>query len=221
MKIKRIKKLYYVLMYLPLIITLIALMFLPEQVPAHYGIDNQVTRWGSKYEMLLFPFFNICMGFFILIVTKNAARQEGEGNNNAKVGMVTGIMTLVLFNVMTYYFLYAALNKVENLSDVAFDIYQIVFCITGIIMIIIGNIMPKVRMNSIMGLRTPWSLKNEVTWKMSQRFGGFTFIMAGVVIIVISFVLSGLTCFMYTMIVLVILLCVDVLYTYKVSKKIR
>lgn len=170
--------------------------------------------------MLLFPVFNIWIGFFIRIVTKNAAKQEGEGNNNAKAGMVIGMMTLILFNVMTCYFLYIAFNKVENRSDVIFDVHQIVFCITGIIMIVIGNIVPKVRMNSLMGLRTPWSLKNEVTWKMSQRFGGYTFIIVGMIIIVISFVLSGLTCFMYTMIVLVIMLCVDVFYTYKVSKKI-
>ena len=47
MKIKKI--LCYILTFLPLVVTMIALPFLPEQIPAHYGMDNQVTRWGSKY----------------------------------------------------------------------------------------------------------------------------------------------------------------------------
>lgn len=45
MKTKKV--IYYILMFLPLIITLIVLPFLPYQIPAHYGFDNQVTRWGS------------------------------------------------------------------------------------------------------------------------------------------------------------------------------
>ena len=47
------KWLYYTLMLLPLAATLIALPLLPDQIPAHYGADNQVDRWGSKYELLL------------------------------------------------------------------------------------------------------------------------------------------------------------------------
>lgn len=44
------KKIVYILMYLPLVVALIALPYLPEKIPAHYGFDNQVDRWGSKSE---------------------------------------------------------------------------------------------------------------------------------------------------------------------------
>ena len=57
MKIKKL--VYYILMFLPIIITIIALNFLPDQIPAHYGINNEVNRWGSKYESLLLPIFII------------------------------------------------------------------------------------------------------------------------------------------------------------------
>lgn len=53
MKISKI--LFYFFMFLPLPVTLAALVFLPEQIPAHFDMDNQVTRWGSKYETLIFP----------------------------------------------------------------------------------------------------------------------------------------------------------------------
>ena len=32
--------------FLPLAVVLIALQFLPELIPAHYDMNNQVTRWG-------------------------------------------------------------------------------------------------------------------------------------------------------------------------------
>ena len=43
---------FYSLMFLPLAVVLIALQFLPELIPAHYDMNNQVTRWGSKYCLL-------------------------------------------------------------------------------------------------------------------------------------------------------------------------
>ena len=128
-------------------------------------------------------------------------------------------MVLILFNAMTGYSLYTDFSKVENLSSVALDINQLVFGILGISMIIIGNIMPKVRMNSVMGLRTSWSMKNEATWKKSQRFSGISFIIGGFVIIVICFFTRGIACFLWTMGIILLLLAADVCYTYKISRK--
>ncbi len=76
---KNKKTVYYILMYLPLVVSLIALPHLPEKIPAHYGVDNQVDRWGSKYEVLLFPVISILMGYFLLGMAKLAAKKEEHG----------------------------------------------------------------------------------------------------------------------------------------------
>ena len=46
---KKKKIIFYSLMFLPLIVVLIALHFLPERIPAHYDFNNQVTRWGINF----------------------------------------------------------------------------------------------------------------------------------------------------------------------------
>ena len=168
MKGKRI--IFGILMFLPLAVVLAALPFLPDQIPAHYGFDNQVTRWGSKYEALLLPILTIVLGLFLLAMARYAAKHEESGKNNENVCLITGIVSLALFNLMTAYFLYTDFHKVENLSEAAFDVNQLIFGFFGLCMLIIGNVMPKLRMNSMIGLRTSWSMKNEQTWKKSQRF---------------------------------------------------
>lgn len=215
MKVKKIA--FYGLMYLPLISALIALQFLPEQIPAHYGLNNQVTRWGSKYEALIVPIVTAILGYFFLGIAKAAAKHEENGNNNENICIVAGIVTLIIFNVMTGYTLYTGFNEVENLSSNKFDITQLLFGILGIAMIIMGNIMPKLRMNSAAGLKTKWSIKNETTWKKSQRFGGISYIIGGVVIVVICFFVQGIYCFLSTLGVIAILLVIDVFYTYKIA----
>ena len=217
MKTKRI--MFYGLMALPLVVVLVALQFLPEQIPAHYDFNNQVTRWGSKYETLIFPIFIVIFGLFMLGMARYSAKQEEGGKNNENVCIIAGIAVLILFNAMTGYFLYTDFNKVENLSSVALDVNQLIFGILGISMIIIGNIMPKARMNSVMGLRTSWSMKNEITWKKSQRFGGISFIIGGIAIVVVCFLNRGIACFWWTMGIFALLLVVDVCYTYKISRK--
>ena len=205
-------------MFLPLISALIALQFLPEQIPAHYGLNNQVTRWGSKYEALIVPIVTTILGYFFLGIAKVAAKHEVNGINNENVCIVAGIVTLIIFNTMTGYALYASFNKIENLSSNKIDVSQLLFGILGIAMIIIGNIMPKLIMNAFTGLKTKWSMKNETTWKKSQRFGGISYIIGGVVIIVICFFVQGIYCFLSTLAIIAILLVIDIFYTYKIAQ---
>ena len=212
------KIVYFILMFLPLVATLVLLPFFPEQIPAHYGADNQVTRWGSKWELLIFPAATLLMAGFFPLVAKLVRAAEPGGKNNEKVLLISGCATLLLFNVMTGYFLYTAYYQLENLSEFPVDINRIVFVALGIVLIIVGNVMPKARMNSLCGLRTPWSMKNEVTWKKSQRFGGISFVVAGAVMVVVSLLTHGWICFAWAMGILLSVAVVDVIYTYRVAK---
>ena len=213
------KTVYFILMYLPLVVVLIALQYLPDKIPAHYGIDNQVTRGGSRYEALLFPIVTILMGYFLLAMSRLAAKQEEHGENNKKIIIVTGILVLIVFNVLNGYSLYTDFNKVENLSSIPLDINQLVFGIVGVLMIVTGNIMPKLRMNSIIGLRTHWSMKNEVTWKKCQRIGGISFIVGGIIITGICIVLKGTSCLVSVLGIWVMLIVIDIFSTYRIAKR--
>jgi len=212
------KIVYFILMFLPLVVTLVLLPFFPEQIPAHYRADHQVTRWGSKWELLILPAATLLMAGFFPLVAKLVRAAEPDGKNNEKVLLISGCATLLLFNVMTGYFLYTAYHQLENLSEFPVDINRIVFVALGIVLIIVGNVMPKARMNSLCGLRTPWSMKNEVTWKKSQRFGGISFVVAGAVMVVVSLLTHGWICFALAMGILLSVAVVDVIYTYRVAK---
>lgn len=212
------KTVCYILMYLPLVVALIVLPHLPEKIPAHYGFDNQVDRWGSKYEALLFPVVSILMGYFLLGMAKLAAKKEEHGENNKNVTIILGILVLILLNALNVYSLYTSFNKVENLSFVSLDIGQLVLGIIGMLMIVTGNLMPKLRMNSMIGLRTHWSMKNEATWKKSQHIGGISFIIGGIIIIGICIVMKGTPCLLSVLGVWAILIVIDVFLTYRVAK---
>lgn len=217
MKVK--KAILYFFMLLPLIVTLTALPFLPGQIPAHYGINNQVTRWGSKYEALIFPVVTIIMGIFMLWMSKLSAKNEENAKNNENVCIIAGILCLIVFNTLSGYSLYTDFKKIENLSAVSVDVSRLLFGILGICMIIIGSIMPKLPVNSMIGLRTSWSMKKEETWEKSQKFGGISFILTGIIILVVCFLTKGFVCILWSLGITSISLIINIYYTYILSRR--
>ena len=217
---KNKKTLYFLLMFLPLIITLVVLPFLPEQIPAHYNFAGEVDRWGSKYETLLFPAITILMGFFMLWMAKIAAKQEENGSNNEKIVFYTGMGISLWFTAMHTFSLYKAFAAAGSMGFAhEADINQLICVLLGISMMITGNFMPKLRNNGIIGLRTPWSMKNDTVWKKSQLFGGISFIVCGVLMIIAGLLIEGFAAMCIALGLLIVDTVVCVIYSYKISKK--
>ena len=132
------------------------------------------TRWGSKFETLTFPVLTIIFGAVMLVVAQAAGKNEKDGEvNNEKVTVIAGLASLAVFDVMTCFFLYTDFNQVEDLGGTCRSgNSQILFTVFGAGMIVLGNVMPKLRMNSVAGLRTKWSMKNETVWVQMPAIRG-------------------------------------------------
>ncbi|MBQ2972665.1 MAG: SdpI family protein [Ruminococcus sp.] len=209
---------YKVLTRLPLLVTLTAFFFMPDEVPVHFGINNEVDRWGSKYELLILPLVIIAVGILIFLIAKSLDKNEQHGSNNFKVCTTIGIAVLFMFNIMTYYTLYISFMGFQDLEAVQIDFFSLMAFLLGFVVIIIGNVGPKVKMNSLLGLRTKWSMSSEEAWKKSQRFSGYSGIITGCIMIVLSFVLNGSTSLFISVLLLLAKGIIDTVYSYYASK---
>ena len=54
----------------------------------------------------------------------------------------------------------------------------------GLLFIVVGNVLPKLRWNYVVGVRTPWTLADERVWDRTHRFGGWAMVLGGLVILV-------------------------------------
>ena len=210
------KAIYFLLMFLPLLITFCALPFLPEQVPAHYNFEGEVDRFGSKYETLIFPVCTILMGVFMLWMAKIG---EKESEKNGKTVFYTGMGISVWFTVMHCYTLFMDFKNAANLYDFEFDINQIFCVLLGAGMVIMGCFMPKLKNNSLIGLRTSWSMKNDITWEKSQRFGGISFVVIGVLTALAGVLLESYAAMFVALGLIIIDAIICVIYSYKIAKK--
>lgn len=209
---------YTILTGLPLVATVVSLFFMPETVPVHFDINNQVDRWGSKYELLLLPIVALITGIVIIFTAKRIDKKENSGNNNYKVFTTVGIIILALFNIITLYILYIGLTNAQTLDNMQVDIYSLLSLMFGIMFVVVGNIMPKIRMNHVLGIRNKWTKSSETVWKKAHRFGGFTCIVTGLLAIVSSFVFSGQVSLMILIGLILANGIITTIYSYVISK---
>lgn len=194
--------LYWLLAVLPLVLTLLVFPAAPNTIPAHYGISNQVDRWGSKYELFLFPAITLVLAPLLRGLSSMGNLKPGEQSESARLSSQKAAMrvcygSLILFNVVNGFMLYTALNKVTDLSAIGYD--RVFAIVLSALQIVIGNILPKCKQNYIIGIRVPWTLESETVWYRTHRFGGRLDVAAGTVCLVLSLVLPQKAAFWVAM----------------------
>lgn len=191
---KAMKIIFWVLVIVPIIATLAALPFLPDVIPAHYDMNWQVDRWGSKFETLIFPAINIFMAVVFFFSARHSAKHEANPRSAMKICYITGICCFLFIDVLSGIFLYMDFQQFSQMTPPPVDITKLVFAMMGVLFIVMGIIMPRMQMNSAFGIRTKASMANAYVWRVSQLFGGIAFIVAGVLTIIGCIFTTGTPC---------------------------
>jgi len=174
-----------------------------------------VDRIGSKFENLIWPGFAAGMGLFFLLMAKGP-KKKGE-KTNEKILIIAGICTLIFFTLLGFYFMWKALRYDPGAaSTVSYDdVSRFVSIGIGALLVVLGNLMPKMRRNALFGLRTKWSMANDRVWQKSQRFGGIATVIAGFCLILLSLLIPGIWNILVLTAVIVVWLIVCLVASYR------
>ncbi|WP_276813197.1 SdpI family protein [Faecalibaculum rodentium] len=69
----------------------------------------------------------------------------------------------------------------------SFSVVTLINGMTALLFLIIGNILPKIGPNSVIGIRTSWALQSEEAWNYTQRRGGRLMVLASLVMLLCCF----------------------------------
>jgi uncharacterized membrane protein len=95
-------------------------------------------------------------------------------------GLVTGFLLYV-----SYLAYAAASSPTHSLSTTA------IFVGIGVMFVVLGNYMPKVRSNWFVGVRTPWTLSNDEVWYRTHRLTGKVMVIAGLGLLLSALLPAG------------------------------
>lgn len=88
----------------------------------------------------------------------------------------------------------------------------------GVMFIVIGNYLPKIKQNRTLGIKISWTLNNEENWNKTHRFGGKVWVIGGLMILFSVFLPS--TAMVLVMVcVIVAMVIIPTVYSYCIFKK--
>lgn len=148
-------------------------------VPIHWGPTGEPDGFADRtVGLLLLPGAAALVAAVLWVVPSIEPRRENLARS-ATAYRATWIGVMLLFGGLHGLAVASALG-----ADL--DITRIVLIATGALFVVIGNYLPKVRSNYLLGIRTPWTLTSDLAWHRTHRLGGRMFVVGGVVLIALG-----------------------------------
>lgn len=165
---------------------MIALLYnkLPEQIPVHWNAEGEIDGYASKlFGALMMP----CgaLATFILIKVLPVISPKGFRLDDSRPVLDTINLVLVAL------FCTIGAATVMVAMGVKLDMVKVILIGTGLMLILTGNVLSKVRKNFFVGIRTPWTLADDEVWAQTHRLAGRSFFGGGLLVCVLAFFQSG------------------------------
>lgn len=145
---------------------------LPEQIPTHWNFEGEVDDYTPKpWGVLIMPL----AAAFIFLIMKLIPIISPKGFRTDQFTGVVNIFTVTLVGFMSV----VALLVLLAASGRDVHMNEMIFAGIGVLFIVLGNYLGKVRKNFFIGIRTPWTLASDEVWSRTHRLGGWIFVLIG------------------------------------------
>lgn len=188
---------------LPLLAGTILYPRLPETMATHWGFDGTANGWSSRAATVF--------GLPLLILALHLVCSYAESRDTKRKNVNPVLRTVMLWFCPAVSLLGGALTLGTGLGY-EMHVGTVAPVFAGLLFLILGNYLPKLRRNRTMGIKLPWTLASEENWTRTHRVAGFTWVAAGLLMVVSAFwQLHGPT---VTVVLLALAVGIPVLYSY-------
>ncbi len=212
---------------LAFVIAGVGIVFLPEEIPMHYDFYGSVDRFGSKYELLLFPVFIMVFIFgmsmyekhLLMRLQKCKDEEKKELMKSKKQTFIVSLIFTIFFNIILVYAMYLAYES-EYTNVQVYNMFESknLIILISVCCIVMGSVMPRFKRNPWVGIGMNMSLYNANTRYKSNIFSGYVLVVFGIWMIIWSIFISAITLILLFIISLLICIIVMYIYAYRVYK---
>ena len=149
---------------------------LPEIMVTHWDVSGNANGWSSRAATVFgLPLFILALH----LVCFYAESRETKKNTNPV------LRTVLLWFCPAVSLLGGAVTLGTGLGY-EMHISTVVPVFVGLLFLILGNYLPKIRQNRTMGIRLPWTLASGENWTRTHRLAGFLWVAGGLLLILLT-----------------------------------
>ncbi len=166
-------------MLVPMLAGLILWNKLPEQVPTHFNAAGEADGFSSRaFAVFGLPAFLLAIHWACTL---------GSLKGDPKAENLDGrMMNLVLWTCPAVALVMCVVVYGSALG-VEVPVALIIPLLVGVMMVIIGNWLPKCKQTWTLGIKLPWTLADEDNWNRTHRFAGPIWVIGGFVVMIAAF----------------------------------
>lgn len=160
--------------------TLVNYNRLPAELPAHVGMNGSFDDfWNKNTVIAVFGSLGVLMPALIQLTRRIDPKKERYQLFENAHAMIRLAISLIFDSALAVSVLYGLGTAVHGT--------RLVTAVLGLAFIVIGNYMPQIKDNYFLGVKTPWTLADPEVWRRTHRLTGVVWAVAGVLIILGSF----------------------------------
>jgi uncharacterized membrane protein len=147
---------------------------LPDPLPTHFDLEGNPNGWMPRaIGAWVVPAIGLVLWIFTRFIAKILPGGDKKRLNHSSSLSLVSMMTAVFISAVHIVILYVAIVPGASVT-------KPVFALIGFLFIGIGLVLPRMRRNPIIGIRTPWSLSNDENWARTNRLAGYCMVLGGI-----------------------------------------
>ncbi len=192
---------------LPILLSLIFYDQMPEKVATHFDVNFVPDGYSPKWQAaFMIPGILFFLNIFVWFMLDNDPRKAGINPIMRRISQwIISVLSVTVQSAIIFYSIADNVNLVRMIP-----------LMVGVMLMLIGNYMPKCRQNYTAGIRLPWTLSSEENWNRTHRFGGKAMVAGGILLALCSFVKVNLA---VVLLIVLLFTAVPVIYSYILYKK--
>ena len=137
-------------------------------------------------EILILGILGIVSLFLLNIQATNIV-ELSEDNPKVKTFRFLNMFNI---SIVILCFIFALSLPNNQLSITEYN-KNLVICLMSVCMMFFGNLSPKIPFNRYLGLRLPWTIRDEETWKIAHKLVGYLSFPIATIMFIASFSFNG------------------------------
>ncbi len=200
----------WMVVVLSIVVAIVGIFIMPDIIPTHFGPSGAPDAWGSKYTVLMYPGILVLVTVLAVPMIKLDPKQENYGRFSKYY--------YDFFFGFALFFMAMELSNIAIALGADINVGSIICFVTGVLMLFVGNMMPKIKQNFFFGIKTPWALTDEENWFKTHRLGGKTFAISGVIMMFAAFI-PGESKIWIVLAMVLVMTFIPFVYSYVIFKK--
>ena len=184
--------------------------YLPTKIPMHWNIRGQIDSYWPKDQAIWFmPALLLVIWILFQVLPQFDPKRE-KYKLFEKEWQIIQTAIVGFFTYINFVVLYLSVHPEGK-------VMPFMFAGIGVLFILLGNYLSKIRQNYFIGIRLPWTLNSEENWNKTHRFASWCFVILGIVTLFEAFVIWYAPVVIFGSVILAVIL--PSLYSFLLFKK--